>query len=122
MKMEIELTEAQAEKVELLKENGIEVGEAIDMFFDMRDSLSKSTNEILDRRINEATQQKALLEEQLANIEKDLEFFDKVKNETPEPINKQKMVEKEYGMKTKTYDETIMDTRHHVKWSKFFKF
>ena len=33
--MEIDLTDAQAEKVQLLKENGIEVGEAIEMFFDI---------------------------------------------------------------------------------------
>ena len=34
MKMEIELTDEQAEKVEILKENGIEVGEAIEILFD----------------------------------------------------------------------------------------
>lgn len=35
-KMEIELTSAQAEKVEILKENGITIGDAIDMLLKLK--------------------------------------------------------------------------------------
>ena len=70
MKMEIELTDAQAEKVQILKENGIGVGEAIEMFFDMKDVVSESTNKLLDLRIQRANEEKAELEAKLAEREK----------------------------------------------------
>ncbi len=79
MKMEIDLTDAQAEKVQILKENGIGVGEAIEMFFDMRDVVSESTNKILDLRIERANKEKAELEEKLAKVDKDLSFLNKIR-------------------------------------------
>ena len=122
MKMEIDLTESQAEKVQLLKENGIEVGEAIEMFFDMRDVVSESTNQILDLRIQKANEEKAELEEKLAKIENDLSLFDKIKDGTIDSAQKQKIVEKEYT-ETKTYDDQIQKVKRNVSWSSdFFKF
>lgn len=122
MKMEIELTDAQAEKVQILKKNGIEVGEAIEMFFDMKDVLSESTNKILDLRIQRANEEKAELEAKLEKIDNDLSFFDKIKDTAIDASQKQKIVEKEYGIISKTYDEKVLDERHKMKWSNFFKF
>ena len=116
MKMEIDLTEAQAEKVQLLKENGIEVGEAIEMFFDMRDAVSESTNKILDLRIQRANEEKAELEEKLAKVENDISFFDKIKDGAIDSTQKQKIVEKEYGVISKTYDESVQNEKRKVKW------
>lgn len=121
MKMEIELTDAQAEKVQILQQNGIEVGDAIEMFFQMKDTISKSSNEILDLRIDRITQQKAALEEMITQLDDDLSFLNKVKDTSLDPTQKQQLVEKEYDLTHKTYDESIQDTKHHVKWSKFFK-
>ena len=122
MKMEIELTDAQAKKVEILKENGIEVGEAIEMFFDMKDVVSESTNKILDLRIQRANEEKAELEAKLEKIDKDLSFFDKIKDTAIDSTQKQKIVEKEYGIISETYDQKVLNERHKVKWSNFFKF
>lgn len=137
MKMEIELTESQAEKVAALKENGIEVGDAIDMFFQMRDVVSKSSDNILELSIKKAEEEKAHLEEEKGNIEKrisqideNIEFFNKLNDESLDPREKLLMVEKEYGLEPvtkeahagKSYDEELQDTKHKVKWSKFFKF
>ena len=120
--MEIDLTDAQAEKVQLLKENGIEVGEAIEMFFDMKDVVSESTNQILDLRIQRANEEKAELEEKLAKIEDDLSFFDKIKDTAIDSTQKEKIVQKEYGIISKTYDEKVQDEKRKLKWSSFFKF
>ncbi len=138
MKMEIELTESQAEKVEALKENGIEVGDAIDMFFQMRDVVSKSSDNILDLSIKKAEEEKAHLEEEKVHLEKrisqiddNIEFFNKLNDESLDPREKLIMIEKEYGLEpvtkedahaSKSYDEELQDTKHKVKWSKFFKF
>ncbi|WP_296785145.1 hypothetical protein [uncultured Methanobrevibacter sp.] len=122
MKMEIELTDEQAQKVEILKENGIEVGEAIEMFFDMRDVVSESGVLIVEKKIEEANKEKAELEQKIEKVDKDLSYLNKIKDTSLDITQKKKIVEKEYGInKTKTYDEEVMDTRHKVKWSNFFK-
>ena len=120
--MEIDLTDAQAEKVQLLKDNGIEVGDAIDMFFEMRDQITESSNVILDSRIQKANEEKAQLEAKLAQIDDELTFFNKIKDTALDASQKQKLVEKEYGIIPKTYDESVQDTKHKMKWSNIFKF
>lgn len=122
MKMEIDLTDAQAEKVQMLQENGIEVGEAIEMFFEMRDKISESSNEIVNRRIQKATEEKTQLEEKMAQLDSEINFFNKIKDSAINPSQKQKLVEKEYGLTSKSYDESVQDTKHKLKWGKFFKF
>ena len=121
-KMEIELTDEQAEKVQILKENGIEVGEAIEMFFQMKNAVSQSSNLILDRRIQQATEERAELEEKLAKVDRDLSLYGRIKDSSLDITQKQKLLEKEYGIGSKTYDETVMDAKHRLKWSNFFKF
>ena len=120
--MEIELTDAQAEKVQILKENGIGVGEAIEMFFDMKDVVSESTNKLLDLRIQRANEEKAELEAKIAKIDEDLSFFDKITDSSIDSTQKQKIIEKEYGIISHTYDEKVLNERHKVKWSNFLKF
>ena len=110
MKMEIELTEAQAEKIEILKENNVGVGEAIDMLFEMN-------NDFVDKKITNATQQKAELEEKLAKVDEELSLFNKLKDGALVSSQKQKIVEKEYATFDKTYDETVQDAKHKFKWS-----
>ena len=121
MKMEIELTDAQAEKVEALKSNGIEVGDAIDMLFDMKDQIFNSSNQILNHNIEKANQEKAELEEKLAKVDKQLSFFDKLKDTTLDFEQKQQLVEQEYGFKeSNTFDKSIQDKKRKFKWSKLF--
>ena len=130
MKMEIELTESQVEKVEALKENGIEVGDAIDMFFQMKDVVSKSSDDLLDLSLEKAKEEKADLEERLAKVDDNIAFFTKMKDEALDPREKLILIESEYGLEpakpaeshAKPYDEELQDTKHKVKWSNFFKF
>ena len=70
-KMEIEFTEEQLEKVDILKKNGIEVGEAIDMLFEFKNEILTQTDEYIDKRITEANKQKAELEAQINEIDEE---------------------------------------------------
>jgi hypothetical protein len=111
MKMEIELTDDQARKVETLKENGIEVGEAIDMLFEMN-------NTFIEDRIIRAQEAKAELEEKISEIDEELSLFNKLKDGSLDTSQKQKIVEKEYGTIDKTYDESVQDAKHKFKWTR----
>ncbi len=109
--MEIELTDEQAKKIDVLKENGIEVGEAIDMLFEMN-------NTFIDNKIIKAQEEKAELEEKLSQIDDELSLFNKLKDTSLDSSQKQKIVEKEYGTIDKTYDESVQDAKHKFKWTR----
>lgn len=109
--MEIELTDEQAKKIDILKENGIEVGEAIDMLFEMN-------NTFIDNKIIKAQEEKAELEEKLSQIDEELSLFNKLKDTSLDSSQKQKIVEKEYGTIDKTYDESVQDAKHKFKWTR----
>ena len=113
MRMEIEFTDEQAKKVDILKENGIGVGDAIDMLFDLKHSFA-------DTKLNQAHDRKAELEEELAKI--DEEMFTKMKDGSLDPTQKLKIIEKEYGTIEKTYDESVQDAKHKFKWTNILKF
>lgn len=123
MKMEIELTEEQAEKVEILKENGVSVGEAIDMLFDIRDEVIDSSDKFIDDKIEMVNKHKLELEEQMAKVDEELTLYTKLKDSAINPEQKVKMIENEYGKIDKTYDETVHDTKLKFRWTKaIFKF
>ena len=54
-KMEFDLTDEQIEKVKKLEENGISVGEAIDLLFEVKDEAIKQMDKI-DENMDIATQ------------------------------------------------------------------
>ena len=123
MKMEIDLTDEQAEKVEILKENGIEVGEAIDILFEMKEAMVDSSNQVIDSRIDKVNQEKLDLEKRLSEIDDEISFFEKLKDNSINPIQKQKIIGKDYGEIAKTYDESVQDEKNKFKWTKnIFKF
>jgi len=111
MKMEIELTDDQANKVETLKENGIDVGEAIDMLFEMN-------NTFIEDRLIRAQEEKAELENKISKIDDEISLFNKLKDNSLDTTQKQKIVEKEYGTIDKTYDESVQDAKHKFKWTR----
>ena len=122
MKMDIELTDEQAEKVKILEENNISVGEAIDILFEMKDNITKHSGLYLDSRIARAEEEKAELEAKINRIEEDLSLFEKLKGTALDVNEKQKLVEKTY-IQEESYDKTLQNAKHNVKWStKFFKF
>ncbi len=114
MRMEIEFTDEQAKKVDILKENGIGVGDAIDMLFDLKETFA-------DTKLNQAQDKKDKLEEELAKIDKEISMYNKMKEGSLDPSLKVKIIEKEYGTVEKTYDESVQDAKHHFKWTNILK-
>ena len=98
VKMEIELTEEQFERVEILKSKGVDVGQAIDLLFGLQ-------GEIISQ-VEEQENEENLLEK-ISDTGFDVEL-------------KQQLLKKNYH-EDKTSDRAIRDTKQEVKWSKFFK-
>ena len=96
--MEIELTDEQIEKIEILKDNGISVGQAIDLLF-------KVQNEI---------------KTQVQENHPDEDILEKIENSDFDVNIKAEIIEKTEP-KPETYDVAIEETRRKVKWSEFFK-
>lgn len=93
-KMEIEFTDEQLEKIELLESYDIGVGDAIDMLFEVRDRVL-SIIEDIDENTGVTVSDE---DSEADNTE-----------ETPQNAGK-------------TYDEALQDYKHHVSWAKdFFK-
>ena len=123
MKMEIDVTDEQAEKIQTLKDNDISVGEAIDILFDMKETIEVQSDIVLDSKIKQANEKKVELEREIVELDKQISVFDKLKDASLDVGQKQKIVEKEYGQLDKTFDEVIMDAKHRFKWSRsLFKF
>ena len=58
-----ELTDEQFEKYELMKENGMEIGDAIDLIFNLRDELKLNNDELLEERLAQLNNKKQTLSE-----------------------------------------------------------
>ena len=115
--MEIEFSESQLEKVEILKEKGISVGEAIDILFEMRDSINEQSNIFVENRLTNARKEKAELQEKIDKIDNEISVFEKLKDTTIDVDQKQKIIENEF-LKMDTYDRSVLDKKHSFKWSK----
>jgi uncharacterized protein YoaH (UPF0181 family) len=97
-KIEIEVTDEQLEKIEILKDNGISVGQAINLLF-------KVQNEI---------------KTQVEENHPDDDILEKIQNSDFDVNIKAEIMEKADN-KPETYDVAIEETRRKVKWSEFFK-
>ncbi|WP_405296191.1 hypothetical protein [Methanobrevibacter sp.] len=99
VKMEIELTDEQFERVEILKSQGVDVGQAIDLLFGLQ-------NEIISQ-VEERHDEENLLEK-ISDAGVDAEI-------------KQQLMKKNF-QEDKSPDRAVQDTKHKIKWSKIFKF
>ncbi len=98
-KMEIELTDEQLEKVELLKKQGIDVGEAIDLLFEVKEG----TLSLVD------------------NIDEDIKVLEKIMDLDVD--KKAEILDENYGDAEKTYEMRVQDTKHKISWVRdVFKF
>lgn len=118
MKMEIELTDEQYEKVNVLKDNGMSVGDAIDALFEMKEAVALQTDKIIDNKLEEVNREKAELEARLSKLDEDISIFTKLKDNSMDVHQKQKVIEKDYGIPIQTYDESVQDAKHKFKWTK----
>lgn len=100
-KIEIELTEDQMKKVEILESRDVSVGEAIDLLFGLQDEI-------------------------LTNVEEqhpDENIFKKLQDTGFDLKIKQDLLKKEYKEpETESYDTSVLNAKHKIKWSNYFKF
>ena len=127
-----ELNDEQFKKYQIMEENGLSVGEAIDLIFYLRDQYGARNNQLLEDRIEQLIIKKSKLEEEMEKTDKDLsEDLEKVNRElevvrkiTDDQYDydaKAKILEKEYASIDETYDEKVQKHKHGIKWGKFFQ-
>lgn len=101
-KIEIELTDEQLKKVETLKEHDIDVGQAIDMLFEVKDKALSEINTIDDEEIG---------------------IFEKVKGNALDVDTKADILEENFGDSDKSYEMKVQDVKHKIRWARdFFRF
>lgn len=130
-----ELTDKQYELYKVMQENNLEVGEAIELIFTLREQLQLRNNELLEDRVAELTAKKESLKEEvekvdeaekssitdeILKIEKELGVLDKLKDTTLDIDAKTDILEKEYATIDESYEMRVQAQRHNIKWSKFF--
>lgn len=116
MKMEIELTDSQAEKVESLKANGISVGEAIEMFFEMKEDINRQSDAYIENKISKANKRKAELEAEMSKVDDEIKLYEDLKDSPQDHAKKQKILQKAV-LENDTYDEYVQKTKRNYKWS-----
>ena len=123
MKMKIELTDDQAKKVETLKENGIEVGEAIDMLFEIKEKSSQNEAEYLNSKLDQANKERKELENKLEEVNREISLYSQLKDTSLDVDQKLKILEKDYGEVDESYEMKVQDVKHNINWTReFFKF
>lgn len=101
IKMEIELTDEQFEKVKHLESQNVSVGEAIDMLFEAKE---KTFSE-------------------LEAIDKEINMIGKVKDSTLDIDSKAENLEENYGDAEKTFDQEVLEYKPRLSWADdVFKF
>ena len=116
-----ELTDEQFEKYELMKENGMEIGDAIDLIFNLRDELKLNNDELLEERLAQLNNKKQSLEEEMAKVDQVLGVIDKLKDTALDFEAKNEILEKEYAAIDETYEMKVQELKRGLKWSKLFK-
>lgn len=116
-----ELTDEQFEKYELMKENGMEIGDAIDLIFNLRDELKLNNDELLEERLAQLNNKKQSLEEEMAKVDQELGVIDKLKDTALDFEAKNEILEKEYAAIDETYEMKVQELKRGLKWSKLFK-
>ena len=127
----VELTDKQYKYYKIMQENGMGVGEAIELIFYLRDHYGTRNNQLLEERLEQLITRKSRLEDEMANTDKDLsEELEKVNKElevvrkiTDDQYDydaKAKILEKEYGTIDDTYEMRVQAHKRGIKWGKFF--
>ncbi|MBR3139258.1 MAG: hypothetical protein IKF11_00110 [Methanobrevibacter sp.] len=96
-KMEFDLTPEQIEKVEILKANDIDIGEAIDMLFEIKE--------------------KALIDIETFDDEK-ISLISKIKDEMYNVEEKSEVLDENYGDGEKTYELKAQEVKAKISWAK----
>ena len=118
-----ELTDEQFEKYEIMKNNDMSVGDAIDLIFKLRDDLHVQNDVLLEERVAELTARKESLADEMAKLDDELSVLDKLKDSALDVDQKAEILEKEYAPVDGAYDRKVQDYKRTISWAKdFFKF
>lgn len=112
-----ELTKEQYERYEILIHNDMDIGDAIDLIFDLRDKLEIQSSEFLEDRVVELYDKRKSLEEEMNTIDEELGILDKLKNDELNFKQKQEIFEKEL-MANETYELKAQHAKQQVSWVK----
>ena len=96
-KMEFDLTPEQIKKVEILKANDIDVGDAIDMLFEVKEKALNDIETFDEEKINLI----ALLKNEMLDVEEKTEALDE-----------------NYGGSDKTYELKVQEAKTKISWAK----
>ena len=126
-----ELNDEQFKRYQIMQENGLSIGEAIDLIFYLRDQYGVRNDQLLEDRLEQLIIKKAKLEEEMKNTDNDLtaelqkvtaemDVLDKLKDTAYDFEAKEKILEKEYAPLDDTYEMKIQAHKRGIKWGKFF--
>ena len=127
-----ELTDEQFKKYEIMKENDMDIGDAIDLIFDLRNQYGVRNDEFLEEKLEELINKKESLEEEMEKKDTDftteietvtheLNFVEKMKDAGLDFDAKEKILEKEYVIADETYEMKLQEHKRRIKWGKFFE-
>ena len=126
-----ELNDEQFKRYQIMQENGLSIGEAIDLIFYLRDHYGVRNDQLLEDRLEQLIIKKAKLEEEMKNTDNDLtaelqkvtaemDVLDKLKDTAYDFEAKEKILEKEYAPLDDSYEMKIQAHKRGIKWGKFF--
>ena len=126
-----ELTDEQFERYQIMQENGLSIGEAIDLIFYLRDHYGVRNDQLLEDRLEQLIIKKSELEGEMKNSGNDLtaelqkvtaemDVLDKLKDTAYDFEAKEKILEKEYAPIDDSYEMKIQAHKRGIKWGKFF--
>lgn len=119
----VELTHDQEIKLEILNDNGITLGDAIDMLFEIKEEIIFQSNEYLNNKIDEVNKEKSALENRLDELEHEIYTIKKLKDKNTDIDEKSKIFMKEYGNTSKASELRSEEAKRRIiKAHDFFKF
>lgn len=126
-----ELNDEQFKRYQIMQENELSIGEAIDLIFYLRDHYGVRNDQLLEERLEQLIIKKSKLEEEMENTGNDLtaelqkvnaemDVLDKLKDTAYDFEAKEKILEKEYAPIDDSYEMKIQAHKRGIKWGKFF--
>ena len=113
-----QLNDEQFKKYEIMKENGMEIGDAIDLIFNLRDEFELNNDELLEERLAILNDKKQALEDEMAKVDQELGVIGKLKDTALDFEAKNEVLEKEYAAIDESYEMKVQAQKRGLKWGK----
>ena len=113
-----QLNDEQFKKYEIMKENGMEIGDAIDLIFNLRDEFELNNDELLEERLAILNEKKQALEDEMAKVDQELGVIGKLKDTALDFEAKNEVLEKEYAAIDESYEMKVQAQKRGLKWGK----